>query len=501
MVQGRALLQIASDQFQCSRVVVLGGSGKERYTTFIIAGIFLVCIVQLSAAAGSPKTTAKIIPLKEEPEMEWDDCKFHIDSLQSWQDEQLCQNRSSIDSRPDTCDNCFDPTVLLAINTPTLCDKEQKPGIIDVLFIISSLHQHFRLRTRIRNNWGSVTANNTTNFRHVFLLGTSPNADVMSKVRQEARLFGDMLVGHFNDHYYNLTFKTMMGVNWAVKNCGHARFFVKMDDDVWVNTNRLLVKLQENTLYLQEAIGGMCFVKALVKRDKTSKWYVPEAYYANEFYSQYCYGFAYVGAMAVLEQVLAISRHVPFFFVDDVYVGMCLEQVGFGVIKFPGFKASGDTCKDRNIDDIAVHGALHWRWFPTAATNRPLIARPLHTMLLKMSLFINSSLCIDQGRINPFLNINRDPVKIKLGSLTSLNHLSLSHLLYQTLRTLRPLLDPNLPLNRRPLLNPNVPLILSPPFSTKPPLNRNPPLALSHLLNPNLLFKLLPLLNRSPPLN
>lgn len=140
-------------------------------------------------------------------------------------------------------------------------------------------------------------------------------------------------------------------------------------------------------------------------------------------------------------------------------------------------------------------------WFPTAATNRPLIARPLHTMLLKLSLFINSSLCIDQGRINPFLNINRDPVKIKLGSLTSLNHLSLSHLLYRTLRTLRPLLDPNLPLNRRPLLNPNVPLILSPPFSTKPPLNRNPPLALSHLLNPNLLFKLLPLLNRSPPLN
>lgn len=99
--------------------------------------------------------------------------------------------------------------------------------------------------------------------------------------------------------------------------------------------------------------------------------YVPEAYYANEFYSQYCYGFAYVGAMAVLEQVLAISRHVPFFFVDDVYVGMCLEQVGFGVIKFPGFKASGDTCKDRNIDDIAVHGALHWRVVPYCGHKPP----------------------------------------------------------------------------------------------------------------------------------
>ncbi|XP_025110599.1 uncharacterized protein LOC112574023 [Pomacea canaliculata] len=291
---------------------------------------------------------------------QWEECKFRIDSLESWR-EEVCGSSSPVDLRPDMCDDCFNTTVPLLIDAPSVCDVSNSDERLEVLFLISSLHDHFDHRAKIRNNWGDVTANNTANFRLVFLLGTSPNADVMSKVKKEASVFGDMLVGHFNDHYFNLTFKTMMGVNWAVKYCSHASFFTKMDDDVWINIDALLAMLDDFRDDLQEAIGGQCFQRASVKRHEQSKWYVSRQYYPKKLYPPYCYGFAYVGGMAVLEQVFAVSRHVPFFFVDDVYVGMALQQVGFGVIKIPGFTDQGYSCWERDIDNIAVHNASEWQ--------------------------------------------------------------------------------------------------------------------------------------------
>lgn len=47
------------------------------------------------------------------------------------------------------------------------------------------------------------------------------------------------------DTYRNLTLKTIMGMKWASKYCSGAKFFLKIDDDMTLNTYKLLKYLEE----------------------------------------------------------------------------------------------------------------------------------------------------------------------------------------------------------------------------------------------------------------
>lgn len=123
--------------------------------------------------------------------------------------------------RPQRCTNCFVWNISVLIDEPSLC--QAMSSTVDVIFLISSDVRHVHHRSKIRNSWAHVTRNNTSHFRHVFLLGTTVNVTHMDGVRQESEEFHDLLVGDFLDSYWNLTFKTLMGLHWAANSCRNAR--------------------------------------------------------------------------------------------------------------------------------------------------------------------------------------------------------------------------------------------------------------------------------------
>lgn len=51
----------------------------------------------------------------------------------------------------------------------------------------------------------------------------------------EAKQHGDLVVFEFADSYHNLTLKTALMLQWALRRCPHAGFVLKTDDDVLVN--------------------------------------------------------------------------------------------------------------------------------------------------------------------------------------------------------------------------------------------------------------------------
>ncbi|XP_067661268.1 beta-1,3-galactosyltransferase 5-like [Haliotis asinina] len=229
--------------------------------------------------------------------------------------------------RPDTCYNCFRHDFNYIIQNTKIC-RETSPGSVDLLMLILTAHGNRYRRNVIRSTWASISRNNTGRVRYVFLLGKVPQLDLMARVLIEEIHHGVMLMEDFRDSYHNLTYKTIMGFQWATLYCQNAKFVFKTDDDMWINVPHLLKLTNYHREFLQSGVLGLCGFSQTVIRDTFSKFYVSPEEYPHSYYPQYCSGSGYVTSMAVARQVVYISPHVLFLKFEDAYLGLCINVLG-----------------------------------------------------------------------------------------------------------------------------------------------------------------------------
>ncbi|XP_070173428.1 uncharacterized protein [Littorina saxatilis] len=185
----------------------------------------------------------------------------------------LVTANNTITPRPLNCSGCFRSEFPTLLDQPELCRVYDNQSI-DVVFLIATAGTHTAERHAIRNTWATATNNNTSNIRHLFVLGTTTDAKRMRAIEEEGRHFRDVVVSGFHDSYLNLTLKTVASLRWLTSRCAHARFFVKVDDDVWVNSRAVQHVLTNHTDFLQRGLGGHCASANKPNRYK-SKWFVP----------------------------------------------------------------------------------------------------------------------------------------------------------------------------------------------------------------------------------
>ena len=65
----------------------------------------------------------------------------------------------------------------------------------------------------------------------------------------EAEDHNDVVLEDFHDTYLNLTLKTTFMLKWLGKDCPSAKFVFKVDDDVFVNTEKMWATLESSHLY------------------------------------------------------------------------------------------------------------------------------------------------------------------------------------------------------------------------------------------------------------
>ena len=114
---------------------------------------------------------------------------------------------------------------------------------INDLFVVVLVHTaigNFERRQLIRNTWGNISMFQNHKMRIVFLLGKPDKNLYQRAINLENKHHGDIVQGLFKDTYHNLTYKAVLGLRWAKENCRQAKFVLKVDDDVVVNTPRLL---------------------------------------------------------------------------------------------------------------------------------------------------------------------------------------------------------------------------------------------------------------------
>ncbi|XP_028818115.1 beta-1,3-galactosyltransferase 2 [Denticeps clupeoides] len=213
------------------------------------------------------------------------------------------------------------------LNEPHKC-RESNPFLI---LLIAAEPRQADARNAIRLTWGNDSVAPGLGFVRLFLLGmgsNGPDAYPQSAIEEESRQYHDIVQQEYQDTYYNLTIKTLMGMNWVATYCPGVRYVMKTDSDMFVNTEYLIQKLLKPGLPpRQNYFTGYLMRGYAPNRNKDSKWYMPSELYSSERYPIFCSGTGYVFSGDLAEKIYQASLGIRRLHLEDVYVGICLAKL------------------------------------------------------------------------------------------------------------------------------------------------------------------------------
>ncbi|XP_077198851.1 beta-1,3-galactosyltransferase 5-like [Paroedura picta] len=206
------------------------------------------------------------------------------------------------------------------LKMPDIDCRKNPPFLI---ILVASHRDQIKTRMAIRETWGKERVVTDKRIVTFFLLGSTSNPhDVMV----ESLLYKDIIQKNFLDTYYNLTLKTLMGLEWVHKFCPQSSFVMKTDSDMFVNPlylTELLLKRNRTSRFFT----GVLTMHAHPVRDPRSKWYVSKAEYPWNKYPHCCSGASCVFSSDVASRMYIVSKKIPFLKLEDVFIGLCLSHL------------------------------------------------------------------------------------------------------------------------------------------------------------------------------
>ncbi|XP_020624780.1 beta-1,3-galactosyltransferase 1-like [Orbicella faveolata] len=225
--------------------------------------------------------------------------------------------------------------------TKTVCRRQYF-----LLILVSSAPENFDRRDLIRQTWGAYD-NFSPNWKTFFLLGKTRNHAQSDLIITESKKYGDVIHGNYYEHYWNQSLKIQMAFQWAARYCSFS-FLLKTDDDVFVNTRRLIDVLRLKSTPKKGLYMGKVNHNPIVQRGK-GKWRVSYIEYSGKYYPNFCSGGGFVMSYDVIECLVPLFDVVKRYRIDDVYVGMLAKKSGVTPVDHSGF-----VMPFRNYDECNV---------------------------------------------------------------------------------------------------------------------------------------------------
>ncbi|NWR25684.1 B3GL1 acetylgalactosaminyltransferase, partial [Emberiza fucata] len=231
-----------------------------------------------------------------------------------------------------------------------------------LVILVASSPGDVQARQAIRITWGSRGSWWGQRVLTLFLLGQDMQSEDRAAalaVEDESILYGDIIRQDFVDTYDNLTLKTIMAFQWFSEFCSSARFFMKTDVDVFINTPNLVqLLLQLNSS--ENVFTGYPLIDNSAHRGLDRKRFISYQEYPFRLYPPYCSGLGYILDGKLALRTYELMGHVKPVKFEDVYVGICLNILNVNITlprdaeQFFLYKIDFDICKYRRL--IAVHG-------------------------------------------------------------------------------------------------------------------------------------------------
>ncbi|XP_043110244.1 beta-1,3-galactosyltransferase 2-like [Puntigrus tetrazona] len=188
-------------------------------------------------------------------------------------------------------------------------------------------------RDAIRKAWANESVAGGLGFVRLFFIGVNKDTRIdggklQRTIEQESHRYHDIIQQDYRDTYNNLTLKTLMGMYWITKYCPEAKYVMKTDSDMFVNTEYLIEKLlKPKEQPAQKYFTGHLMPDMSPIRNQESKWYMPQEVYPGGRYPTFCSGTGYVFSGDVAQSIYVVSLTIPRVHLEDVYVGMCLAKL------------------------------------------------------------------------------------------------------------------------------------------------------------------------------
>ncbi|XP_078581259.1 beta-1,3-galactosyltransferase 1-like [Branchiostoma floridae x Branchiostoma japonicum] len=240
------------------------------------------------------------------------------------------------------------------LNNLDKCKNEN----VFLLIVVTTSPANFDERQAIRDTWGNESNVNGVIIKTVFAVGMVDNSTVQEGLEKEHGVHQDIIQENFLDSYRNLTLKAVMVWKWAFQYCSQASYVMKTDDDAFVNVHKLVNHLgQLSANASRRFVTGRVYINTEPIRDHASKWFVTKEEYPRDTYPSYPCGCAYVISNDLTKLLFETSLVTEYLFIEDVYLGICLEKLGVNVVnsdKFWSMYVGTIPCSPQ-FDFIATH--------------------------------------------------------------------------------------------------------------------------------------------------
>lgn len=253
-----------------------------------------------------------------------------------------------------------------SINTGSVCrDSDNELEQVYLLMVIKSMTGSFSRRKAIRDTWGHTeqmpVIGNQLKIRRLFLLGKSNTTDESNQrremlLKEEAKEWGDIIQGDFQDSFRNLTLKEIMFLRWLPRHCPKAQFIFKGDDDIFANVPNIVSYIESLSLSQQRNmfVGSVLYPSPRIT-DQRSKYYVSESLWPEKYYPPYVSGGGFIMSYVMAKKIFEAMKELPIIPIDDAFMGVCLRKLNLRPTNHKGFKSWGvkyldhDNCVYREV--------------------------------------------------------------------------------------------------------------------------------------------------------
>ncbi len=222
---------------------------------------------------------------------------------------------------------------------------------------------NLKKRESIRRTWANSSL--FSNLKVAFVIGLSNDLNLNEKLIKEHKQFDDLIQGNFLDTYRNLTYKSLIAWKWITNYCTNAKYIIKIDDDLALNSKNLINYLTNDSQKYKNTFFCDFLTNGNPHKDKSSKWYVKdEEYnvklYKLEKYPTFCLGPSYTMTSDLIKKLYKISFYVKLFWLEDVYTGLLASKIkNVNYVRFTHkYILLTDIANQPNNDYVLVRNVL-----------------------------------------------------------------------------------------------------------------------------------------------
>ncbi|XP_006825760.1 beta-1,3-galactosyltransferase 1-like [Saccoglossus kowalevskii] len=239
--------------------------------------------------------------------------------------------------------------IAFTINHPKKCmDSGGRVKEIDLLILVATRITNENERKNIRKTWGNVNFYDGLRVVILFLVGNPKytHHEYFHRILSEDVKHNDIIGGNFEDSYYKLTLKTIMGLKWAHVHCPLAKFVMKCDDDILLQPHNIM----KYNIPKSRTLIGSCGNRSVVDQRPGSS----EPDWQYEVYPAYCSGTAYLISGDLVAELYTTALQTSMFKYEDVFIGMLMYKLGLPVYQHTAFRSSMFPDSACNIRDLVV---------------------------------------------------------------------------------------------------------------------------------------------------